>query len=73
MDDTYRQQFLNNFLNFIFLGKGVMIRESIGRKTPMDKWDGMIMGVMGRRNPFGILKNKLVFVEDKLDVEMNIA
>jgi hypothetical protein len=32
MDNTYGEQFLNNFLNFIFLGKGMMIGMNIGRK-----------------------------------------
>jgi hypothetical protein len=31
-DNTYVEQFLNNFLNFIFLGKGVTIGTNIGRK-----------------------------------------
>jgi hypothetical protein len=34
MDDTSVEKFLNNFLNFIILGKGMMIRVNIGRKTP---------------------------------------
>jgi hypothetical protein len=62
---------MNNFLNFIFLGKGVMIRVNIRRKTTRDKWDGIIMGIMGRGNPLGFVKNRLVFGEDKLDVRMN--
>ena len=32
MDNTHNEQFLNNFLNFILLGKGMMIWASIGRK-----------------------------------------
>jgi hypothetical protein len=31
-DNTYVEKFLNNFLNFIFLGKGVTIGMNIGRK-----------------------------------------
>jgi hypothetical protein len=31
MDNTCFEQFLNDFLNFILLGKGMMIRENIGR------------------------------------------
>ena len=30
-DNTYFKKFLDNFLNFIFLGKGMMIRVKIGR------------------------------------------
>ena len=33
MHDTSVEKFLNNFLNFIILGKGMMIRANIGRKT----------------------------------------
>jgi hypothetical protein len=32
-DDTRVEQLLNNFLNFILLGKGMMIQEDIGRNT----------------------------------------
>jgi hypothetical protein len=32
MDNTYFKQFLNNFLNFILLGKRMTIREKIGRE-----------------------------------------
>ena len=32
-DDTHVEQFLNNFLNFIILGKGMTIQIDIGRKT----------------------------------------
>jgi hypothetical protein len=34
---------MNNFLNLIILGKGMMIRSNIGRKTARDERDGMIM------------------------------
>jgi hypothetical protein len=33
MDNTRFEQFLNNFLSFIILGKGMKIRENFGRKT----------------------------------------
>jgi hypothetical protein len=36
MDNTRGEQFLNNFLNFIFLGKGMTIRVNIGRKVVGD-------------------------------------
>jgi hypothetical protein len=32
-DNTYIKEFLDHFLNFIFLGKGVMIQMNIGRKA----------------------------------------
>jgi hypothetical protein len=35
-DDTCVKQFLNNFLNLILLGKGMMIWEEIGRNTSWD-------------------------------------
>jgi hypothetical protein len=35
IDNTCFKQFLNNFLNFILLGKGMTIRGNIGRK---DTW-----------------------------------
>jgi hypothetical protein len=35
MDNIHFKKFLNNFLNFIILGKGMMIRVNIGRK---DSW-----------------------------------
>jgi hypothetical protein len=49
VDNTYVEQFLNYFLYFIFLGKGVMIGMDIGRKASHDKGNGMIMNTMGRR------------------------
>jgi hypothetical protein len=44
---------MNNFLNFIIIGKGMMIRPNIGRKTAQDERDGMIMDSMGRGSLFG--------------------
>jgi hypothetical protein len=32
-NNTHNDKFLNNFLNFIFLGKWMMIRVNIGRKV----------------------------------------
>jgi hypothetical protein len=40
---------MNTFLNFILLGKGVMIRVGIGRKTAWDERNGMIMDATERR------------------------
>jgi hypothetical protein len=59
--NTRRYQFLNNCLDFIFLGKGVTIRVKIGRKIARDKGNVMIMGTMGRGNSLVIFKNILVF------------
>jgi hypothetical protein len=70
MDNTCDLQFLNNFLHFIFLGKGLMIRVNIGRKNVRDKGNGMIMGATGRGKSLGIFKNILVFGEERLEVEM---
>jgi hypothetical protein len=56
MDDSHHKQFLNNFLNFIFLGKGVTIRENIGRKSTKDKWDGVIMGATEGGSLWGFSK-----------------
>jgi hypothetical protein len=49
VDNTYVEQFLNYFLNFFFLGKGVMIGTDIGRKYSWDKGNGMIMNTTQRR------------------------
>jgi hypothetical protein len=54
-DNTYVEQFLNHFINFIFLGKGVMIGMDIGRKASWDKVNG-IMNTMGRRESLGVEK-----------------
>ena len=48
MDNTLGNKFMNNFLNFIFLGKGMMIGRNIGRKVVGDNGNGMIMNTMGR-------------------------
>ena len=62
---------MNNFLNFIILGKGMMIRLDIGKKTALDERDGMIMDATGRGKFFGGGKNNLVVGEDRLEVEMH--
>jgi hypothetical protein len=59
---------MNNFLNFILLGKGMMIRLNIGRKTVQDEREGMIM-FHGKL--FGSSKINLVVGEDRLEVEMH--
>jgi hypothetical protein len=68
VDNTCVEQFLNNFLNFIFLGKGVMIGTNIGRKDSWNKGNGMIMNTTGRRDSLGSGKNHMVFREDGLEV-----
>jgi hypothetical protein len=62
---------MNNFLNFILLGKGMMIRENIGRKTSQYERNGMIMDAMGRGKFLGSGKNNLVSGEDRLEVGMH--
>jgi len=37
MDKNCGEKFLNNFLNLVFLGKGITIRSNIGRKVVRDK------------------------------------
>jgi hypothetical protein len=65
-------QFLHNFLNFILLGKGMMIRANIGRETTKDKWNGMIINTTRRGKSLGSAKNNLVFGYERLDVNMHI-
>jgi hypothetical protein len=48
-----------------------MIRANIGRKTTRDKWNRMIMEATGRWESLGVVKNRVVFGEDKLYVGMN--
>jgi hypothetical protein len=67
-DNTCVKQFLNHFLNFIFLGKGVAIGIDIGRKASWDKGNGMIMNTTGRRESLGSGKNHFMFREDGLEV-----
>jgi hypothetical protein len=62
------EQVLNNFLNFIFLGKGVTIGTNIGRKDSWDKGNGMIMNTTRRGKSLGSGKNHLMFREDGLEV-----
>jgi hypothetical protein len=70
-DNTRLEQFLHYFLNFILLGKGVMIRENIGRKTSRNKGNGMIMNTMRRRKSLRGGKNILMFGKDILEVRMH--
>jgi hypothetical protein len=68
MENTCSEKILNNFINFIFLGKGMMIGTNIGRKATRDKQNGMIMNTTGRRKSLGSGKNNLIFGEDGLEV-----
>jgi hypothetical protein len=68
MDNTCIEKFLNNFLNFIFLGKGMTIGMNIGRKVFGDKGNGMIMNTTGRRESLGSGKNNFMFREAGLEV-----
>jgi hypothetical protein len=71
MNNTRFEQFLNNFLNFILLGKGTTIRENIGRKTSRYERNGTIMDATGRGKSMGSGKNNLVSGESRLEVEMH--
>jgi hypothetical protein len=62
---------MNNFLNFILLGKGMTIRMNIGRRTSLDERDGMIMDSTRRGKGFGDGKTNLVVGEDRLEVGMH--
>jgi hypothetical protein len=68
VDNTCVKEFLNHFLNFIFLGKWVTIGTNIGRKASWDKGNGMIINTMGRRESLGSGKSHLMFREDGLEV-----
>jgi hypothetical protein len=68
VDNTCIEQFLNHFLNFFFLGKGVTIGMDIRRKASWDKWNGMIMNTTGRRESQGSGKNHLMFRDDGLEI-----
>jgi hypothetical protein len=68
VDNICIEKFLNNFLNFIFLGKGMMIGMDIGRKASGDKGNGMNMNTTRRRESLGSGKNHLMFREDGLEV-----
>jgi hypothetical protein len=67
-NNTCGEKFLNNFLNFIFLGKEMTIGMNIGRKDVRDKGNGMIMKTTGMRKSPGSGKNNLMFREDGLEV-----
>jgi hypothetical protein len=53
------------------MGKGMMIRENIGRKATWYERNGMIMDSMGRERLFESGKNSLVVGDDRLEVRMH--
>jgi hypothetical protein len=59
-DNAFIKEFLDHFLNFIFLGKGVMIQTDIGRKSFGYKGNGMIMNTTRRREALGSGKDQLM-------------
>jgi hypothetical protein len=71
MDNTHFEQFLNDFLDFVLLGKGMKIRENIGRKIFGDKRNDMIMNTRGRGKYMGNRKNNLVFGYDILELRIH--
>jgi hypothetical protein len=72
-DNKCVEQFLNQFVNFIFLGKGVTIGRNIGGKVSWDKGNGMIMNTMGRRESLGSGKSHFMFRDDGLEVLRHIG
>jgi hypothetical protein len=70
-DNTRGEKFLNHFLNFIFMGKGMMIGMNIGRKDVVEEGNGMILNTMRRGKSLGSGKNKFMFGEDGLKVRMH--
>jgi hypothetical protein len=67
-DNTCIKEFLDHFLIFIFLGKGVTIQTGIGRKDFGYKGNGMIVNTTRRREALGSGKNQLMFRNDGLEV-----
>jgi hypothetical protein len=53
------------------LGKGMMIRVNIERKTDRDERNRIIMNTGRRRKSLGSGKNSLVFGDDTLEVRMH--
>jgi hypothetical protein len=71
VDNTRLEKFLHYFLNFILLGKGVLIRDNIGRKTTRNKGNGMIMNTTRRRKSMRGGKNSWMCGKDSLEVMMH--
>jgi hypothetical protein len=68
VDNACIKEFLDHFLNFIFLGKGVTIQMDIGRKASRYKGNGMIMNTTGSRESLGSGKDHLMFRKNVLEV-----
>jgi hypothetical protein len=68
VDNACIKEFLDHFLNFIFLGKWVTIQTDIGRKASWYNGNGMIMDTTGRREALGSGKDQLMFRKDGLEV-----
>jgi hypothetical protein len=68
MDNTYSKEFLDHFLNFILLCKGVAIWTNIGRKASGYKGNGVIMNTAGGRESLGSGKYHLMFIKEGLEV-----
>ena len=69
--NTRLEKLLHDFLDLILLGKGMTIREHIGRNIARKKGSGMIMNTMRRRKSLRSGKTSLVFGEDRLEVGMH--
>ena len=67
-DDTCSKEFLDHFLNFIFLCKGVVIWTDIEGKASWDKGNGMIMDTAGREESLGSGEDYLMFRQEGLEV-----
>jgi hypothetical protein len=67
-DNAFIKDFLDHFLNFIFLGKWVAIRTYIGRKASGYKGNGMIMNTTGRMDSLQGVKDQWMFRKDGLEV-----
>jgi hypothetical protein len=67
-DNVYVKEFLDHFLNFIFLGKAVTIQKDIGRKASWYKGNGMIMNTTEIRESLGSGKDHLMLRSDGLEV-----
>jgi hypothetical protein len=71
IDNTHFEKFLNNFLNFILLGKGMTISMNIERKTSQYERNDMIMDATRRGKSMGSIKNRLASREYILEVGMH--
>jgi hypothetical protein len=68
VDNACIKEFLDHFVNFIFLGKGVTIQTDIERKASRYKGNGMIINTTGRKEASGSVKDQLMFRKDGFKV-----